>query len=122
MRWRLFLLVLLPAAILSGQEAPETTTTLRPARVFDGDAVHDGWAVRVRGGRIEAAGPAATIGGSGTVLDLPGMTLMPGMIEGHSHVFLHAYNETSWNDQVLKESLGVRTARAVNPGDPVLHA
>ena len=39
---------------------------------------------------------------------------MPGLIEGHSHVFLHAYNETSWNDQVLKEPLALRTARAVN--------
>jgi imidazolonepropionase-like amidohydrolase len=114
MRWTLLLLILIPAAILSGQAPPEAITTLRPARVFDGDTVHEGWAVRVRGGRIEAAGPAATIGHSGAVLDLPGMTLMPGMIEGHSHVFLHAYNETSWNDQVLKESLGLRTARAVN--------
>ena len=115
MRWRLLVLALtIPAAILSGQTQPQTITTLRPARVFDGEALHQGWAVRVRGNRIEAAGPAATIGSSGTVLDLPGMTLMPGLIEGHSHVFLHAYNETSWNDQVLKESLGLRTARAVN--------
>lgn len=115
MPWRLLILTLvIPAAILSGQTRPETITTLRPARVFDGDTVHEGWAVRVRGSRIEAAGPAATVGTSGTVVDLPGTTLMPGMIEGHSHVFLHAYNETPWNDQVLKESLGLRTARAVN--------
>jgi imidazolonepropionase-like amidohydrolase len=71
--------------------------------------------LRVRGDRIEAAGPAAGINTTDAkILDLPGTTLMPGMIEGHSHVFLHAYNETSWNDQVLKESLGVRTARAIN--------
>lgn len=115
MRWRLLVLALtVPAAILSGQVQPDTITTLRPARVFDGDAVHEGWAVRVRGTRIDAAGPAATVGSTGTVIDLPGLTLMPGMIEGHSHVLLHAYNETSWTDQVLKESLGVRTARAVN--------
>lgn len=114
MPWRLLILTLMvPAAILSGQTQPETITTLRPARVFDGDTVHEGWAVRVRGTRIEAAGPAATVGTSGTVVDLPGTTLMPGMIEGHSHVFLHAYNETPWTDQVLKESLGLRTARAV---------
>ena len=115
MPWRLLVLTLvIPATILSGQTPPETITTLRPARVFDGDTVHEGWAVRVRGSRIEAAGPAATVGTSGIVVDLPGTTLMPGMIEGHSHVFLHAYNETPWNDQVLKESLGLRTARAVN--------
>ena len=47
-------------------------------------------------------------------LDLPGATLLPGLIEGHSHVLLHPYKETSWNDQVLRESLGLRTARAIN--------
>jgi len=59
--------------------------------------------------------------GAATV-DLPDITLMPGLIEGHSHVFLHAYNETSWNDQVLRESLGLRTARAVNHLRATLHA
>lgn len=105
------------AVVLSAQqrEAPMAVTVLRPARVFDGEAMHEGWAVRVRGERIEAAGPAASIAASDAKLvDLPNTTLMPGLIEGHSHVLLHAYNETPWNDQVLKESLGVRTARAVN--------
>ena len=68
-------------------------TVLRPARVFDGDTMHEGWAVRVAGDRIEAAGPAAGVGAVGaTVVDLPGTTLMPGMVEGHSHVLLHPYN------------------------------
>ena len=111
---RVIAAVVLAAATLQPPPTP-SVVVLRPARVFDGEAVHDGWAVRVRGDRIEAAGPAAGINVTDAkVLDLPGTTLIPGMIEGHSHVFLHAYNETSWNDQVLKESLGVRTARAVN--------
>src|SRR5207253_909296 len=93
----------------------QSVVVLRPARVFDGESVHDGWAVRVRGDRIEAVGPAAALDTAGAVVtDLPGTTLLPGLIEGHSHVFLHPYDETSWNDQVLKESLGLRTARAVN--------
>lgn len=88
---------------------------LRPARVFDGETLHEGWAVWVRGNRIEAAGPAAAVATSGaSTVDLAGLTLLPGLIEGHSHVFLHPYNETPWNDQVLKEPLGLRTARAVN--------
>ena len=88
-------------------------TILRPARVFDGDAMHEGWAVRVRGDRIEQVGPSASVDASGaTPRDLPGLTLLPGLIEGHSHVLLHPYNEAVWNDQVLKESLGLRTARA----------
>jgi len=90
-------------------------TVLRPARVFDGEAMQEGWAVRVRGERIEAAGPAAGIDTTGaTVMDLPGLTVMPGMVEGHSHVMLHPYNETAWNDQVAHEGLALRVARAVN--------
>lgn len=89
---------------------------LKPARVFDGESaqVHTGWTVLVRGERIEAAGPDVRASTDATVVDLPNATLLPGLIEGHSHVLLHAYNETSWNDQVLREPLALRTARAVN--------
>jgi imidazolonepropionase-like amidohydrolase len=94
---------------------PDQVTVLRPARVFDGDAMHEGWAVRVQGERIQSVGPDAGVTAAGaTVIELPGKTLLPGLVEGHSHVLLHPYDETSWNDQVLHESLGVRTARAVN--------
>src|SRR5436305_12822316 len=90
-------------------------TVLKPARVFDGETVHEGWAVRVRGDRIEAVGPAASIDATGAkTIDLPGTTLLPGLVEGHSHILLHAYNETPWNDQVLHEGLALRVARAVN--------
>jgi imidazolonepropionase-like amidohydrolase len=93
--------------------ADAPVTILKPARVFDGESMHEGWAVRVRGDRIEAAGPNVNIAG-GSVIEMPGTTLMPGMVEGHSHVLLHPYNETPWNDQVAHESLGVRIARATN--------
>src|SRR6478736_7891321 len=82
-----------------GQAASPTVTVLRPGRVFDGEAMHEGWAVRVRGDHIDAVGPAATIDAAGgTVKDLPDPTLLPGLIESHSHVLLHPYNETTWND------------------------
>ena len=55
-------------------------------------------------------------------IDLPGATLLPGLIEGHSHLFLHPYNEVSWNDQVLHESLAERVARAVNHARATLMA
>jgi len=112
------LVVLLPLVLLAqGPPVRDAgpATVLRPARVFDGETMHEGWAVRVRGDRIESAGPAGTINTSGaTTVDMPGTTLMPGMVEGHSHVLLHPYNETTWNDQVLHESLGLRVARATN--------
>ena len=88
---------------------------IRPARVFDGSVVHEGWGVRVKGERIDAVGPAASIAAAGaTTIDLPGATLTPGLVEGHSHVLLHPYNETSWNDQVSHEGLALRVARATN--------
>lgn len=94
--------------------APPAVFVLRPTRVFDGSTSHDGWAVLVRGDRIEAAGPAAGIAApSGArTIELAGATLMPGMIEGHSHLLLHPYNETSWDDQVLREPIALRVARA----------
>ena len=56
------------------------------------------------------------------IIELPGATLLPGLIEGHSHLFLHPYNETSWDDQVLKESRAERTARAVEHAKSTLMA
>jgi imidazolonepropionase-like amidohydrolase len=76
--------------------------------------MHKDWAVLVNGKFIEAAGPVKQlkIPQQTTILELPGMTILPGLIEGHSHLLLHPYNETSWNDQVLRESLALRVARA----------
>jgi len=88
---------------------------LKPARVFDGERMHENWAVRVSGERIEAAGPAAAVDATGArIVELAGATLMPGLVEAHSHILLHPYNETPWNDQVLREGLALRAARAVN--------
>lgn len=115
----LMLFVSLPAAA-QGEEA----ILLRPARVFDGvnPRPHEGWTVLVRGNRIEATGPNVAAPAGARVIELPGTTLMPGMIEGHSHMFLHPYNEASWDDQVLREPLSLRTARAVNHARATLAA
>ena len=88
---------------------------LVPARVFDGETLREGWAVRVQGQRIVAAGPraAVTAAAGDSTSELAGATLMPGLIEAHTHLFLHPYDEVTWNDQVLKEPIGLRTARAV---------
>jgi imidazolonepropionase-like amidohydrolase len=106
------LLALVPVA---AQAQAPADLLLKPARVFDGEAMHQGWTVRVAGDRIQAAGPSAGVDAAGAkVVELPGATLMPGLVEGHSHILLHAYNETVWNDQVAHEGLALRTARAVN--------
>jgi imidazolonepropionase-like amidohydrolase len=97
-------------------EASAPAILLRPARVFDGvsGAARSGVVVLVRGDRIAAVGTATEVPApaGATVVDLPGLTLLPGLIDAHSHVLLHPYNETSWDDQVLRESLGLRVARA----------
>ncbi len=108
--------LLMTGAALSAQQTPPATIVLQPDRVFDGERMQAGWAVVVRGDRIDAAGPLASMtmpAGARTIV-LKGTTLMPGMIEGHSHLLLHPYNETVWNDQVLREPLALRVARAVN--------
>ncbi|MEJ2584330.1 MAG: amidohydrolase family protein, partial [Robiginitalea sp.] len=86
---------------------------LRPEKVFDGMEMHSQWVVLVRNTTIQYAGPSNGVNPpAGTeVIDLDGMTLMPGLIEGHSHLLLHPYNETPWNDQVLKESPAERAIR-----------
>ena len=97
---------------------------LKPARVFDGvnPQLHEGWSVLVDGDRIAAVGQNLVIPAGTREIDLPGTTLMPGMIEGHSHLFLHPYNETLWDDQVLHEPLALRTVRAVVQAERTLDA
>jgi imidazolonepropionase-like amidohydrolase len=94
------------------------TFLLTADRVFDArsEEAHAGWAVLVEGGKIAAVGPRGSIKvpADAQTIDLPGTTLLPGLIDAHSHIFLHPYNETLWNDQVLKEPLAYRTIEAVN--------
>lgn len=115
-------LLLLLLTSLAATPVPAEPILLRPARVFDGSTTQDGWDVLVDGDRIAAAGPNLTPPAGTKVIDLPGTTVMPGMIEGHSHLFLHPYNETLWDDQVLHEPLALRTARAVVSAERTLGA
>ena len=117
------------AAVLSfsatlGQEPAENAYVLRPDRVFDGREMHDGWVVAVHRDRIVGAGPGHRVEtpARARTIDLPGMTLMPGLIEGHAHLFLHPYDETAWNDQVLRESQAYRVARATQHARATLEA
>lgn len=110
------LALLLAAAPLAAQATDGPIILIVPERLFDGTVMRTGWSVMVRGDRILGVGP-----GLETVAPpdarrfmLSGMTLLPGLIEGHSHLLLHPYDETSWDDQVLKEPLALRVTRAVN--------
>jgi imidazolonepropionase-like amidohydrolase len=122
------------AALRGGQttaQQPTVPDTSRPVLVVP-EAVWDGvakapargWVVVVRGARITAVGPAqrVEVPPNAERLELAGTTLIPGLIEGHSHLFLHPYDETLWDDQVLKEPAGVRMARAVAHAAATLRA
>ncbi len=97
--------------------APGHPVLLKPDRVFDAtsEAAHAGWVVLVAGDSIAAVGPADQVHAprDAETIALAGLTLLPGLIDAHSHVLLHPYNETLWIDQVLKEPLGLRVVAAV---------
>jgi imidazolonepropionase-like amidohydrolase len=106
--------------------AAEASLLLRPARVFDGtgEQAHEGWVVLVTGRDIAAVGPAERVAvpAGARTIDLPGTTLLPGLIDAHSHLFLHPYDETLWNDQVLKEPRAYRVIAATIHAERTLRA
>ncbi len=113
------LLALTAVHTAAAQQTPDSARSilLVPDAVWDGagDAPQKGFVVLIKGRRIEAVGRPDDIHAPTNVeqVKLPGTTLIPGLIEGHSHLFLHPYNETLWDDQVLKEPLGFRMTEAV---------
>lgn len=118
---RIRLAGLLCLTLCGGETLPAqapTSYVLRPARVWDAvsDRAREGFIVVVTGDRIVAVGAPGDVHvpRDAQTIDLPGSTLLPGLIDAHSHVLLHPYNETSWDDQVLHESLALRVARATN--------
>ncbi|MBS0215536.1 MAG: amidohydrolase family protein [Proteobacteria bacterium] len=124
--WLAALLIALLPLFARAAEPASTSILLVPDRVWtaDGDAGHAGWVVLVRDGKIVAVGPAASVSvpADAQRIELPGTTLTPGLIDLHSHVLLHPYNETSWNDQVLKEAVPYRVLEAANHARDTLMA
>ncbi len=107
-------LTFLLSMIILVTNAQIKTYYLTADRVFDGEAMHENWAVIVENDKIIAAGPKDKVKEpSGAInINFPNSTLTPGLIEGHSHLLLYPYNITDWDTQVLKETDSYRTARA----------
>jgi imidazolonepropionase-like amidohydrolase len=105
-------------AEVQSQDDQPSVIVLKPARVFDGVSAkaETGWVVVVRGRKIEQVGPEDKIKmpAGAKVIALPGATLLPGLIDAHTHLLLHPYDEAKWDDQVLKEPLALRVCRATN--------
>jgi imidazolonepropionase-like amidohydrolase len=108
------------------QPAAAHPILLQPAQVWTAEdaAVHPGWVVLVEGNRIVAVGAKTTVHAppSVEIVDLPGTTLLPGLMDLHSHLLLHPYNETLWDDQVLHEPAPYRTLRAGKQAEATLMA
>ena len=125
MKHKLLFLFIFICQVSFAQQASKTIL-LKADRVFDGVEMHQNGFVIVKDSRIFMVGDQKELlqikFKIDTTINLPGQTLLPGLIEGHSHLFLHPYNETEWNDQVLKESRVERTVRAVNHAKATLMA
>jgi imidazolonepropionase-like amidohydrolase len=120
------LLTALALILAPGLASAAPPILLKPARVWTAENAgppREGWAVLVKDGKIAAVGPAAQVATpDAKVIDLPGATVIPGLMDLHSHLFLHPYNETLWDDQVLKETPAYRTLRAAVQAKATLEA
>ncbi|MEP6675239.1 MAG: amidohydrolase family protein [Ferruginibacter sp.] len=108
-----------PVADLNAQQVKQDTGKyylLRPLQIFDGKDIKRNTWVLVKNNIIKAMGPSGSFEfpSSAVIIDMPNQTLLPGLIDGHTHLFLHSYTEASWDDQVLKESKAERVLRAAN--------
>lgn len=122
---RVLALCLLFPVVASAQSSAAHSILLEPARVWTaGEQVHTGWVVLIEGEQIKAVGPQASIAAPPDAerIALPGMTVLPGLMDLHSHLLLHPYNEKLWDQQVLTEPPAYRTVVATKHAEATLMA
>src|SRR5438128_2461342 len=106
-------MIFLFAAALFAADVPQPVTVLRAARLIDGrgGGVLSPAVVVVRGNKIEAVGGAAPAGAQ--VIDLGDVTLLPGLIDAHTHALLQGdITAEDYDKQLFRESLPYRALRA----------
>jgi imidazolonepropionase-like amidohydrolase len=96
----------------------DTVTVIRAGMLIDGKSAtpRRGQVIVVRGNHIESVGDTATakVPDGAVVLELSHATVLPGLIDSHTHLFLQGENpaEGGYDVQLLKHGLAFRAARA----------
>src|SRR5689334_19740626 len=122
------LVVLLFPSLSAGQQADARPASgvansaavivIRAGALIDGksDTVKHDQLIVIRGNRIEAVSDAgsAKIPPGATTIDLSKATVLPGLIDSHTHIFLQGEDpaEGGYDANILKQPLGYRAARA----------
>ena len=104
---------------VAGNAQPAAVTVIHAGSLLDprSGEIKPDQVIVIRGNRIESVGPASgtsPIRGGAKVIDLPNGTVMPGMIESHTHIFLQGEDPAlgGYDIQLLKFPLAYRAARA----------
>ena len=106
-------LLLCACLALSAQVKP--ITVIQAGRVIDprNGRVLQNQKILIEGDRIREIGPAVTAPSGARIIDLSGSTVLPGLIDNHTHIFLQGdISDTDYDPQLLKESIPYRTIRA----------
>jgi len=117
--WILLLAAVIPAAAQQNGNAPsDSWTIIRAGSLIDGKSAtpRRDQVIVVHGNRIESVNDAATakIPSGATVIDLSKATLLPGLIDSHTHIFLQGEDpaEGGYDANILNAPLALRAARA----------